>query len=132
MDSLQWSAQTKPSQLHLNAMIRKLKSGEYRLYSAKKNPKTGRRRNLGTFSSRARCDEARAGGTVLQEEVSGKGALPVLTGRLRCGTGETPALTLPWRPAKAVRGRAGAGGEITAEFVAETRKNYEMLLAGCL
>jgi hypothetical protein len=34
-------------------MIRKLKSGEYRLYSEKKNPKTGRRRNLGTFSSRA-------------------------------------------------------------------------------
>ena len=32
-------------------MIRKLKSGEYRLYSRKKNPKTGRRRNLGTFSS---------------------------------------------------------------------------------
>jgi hypothetical protein len=34
-------------------MIRKLKSGQYRLYSRKKNPKTGRRRNLGTFSSRA-------------------------------------------------------------------------------
>ncbi len=34
-------------------MIRKLKSGEYRLYSRKKNPKTGRRRNLGTFRSRA-------------------------------------------------------------------------------
>jgi len=32
-------------------MIRKLKSGEYRLYSPKKNPKTGKRRNLGTFSS---------------------------------------------------------------------------------
>jgi hypothetical protein len=31
-------------------MIRKLKSGEYRLYSRKKNPKTGKRRNLGTFS----------------------------------------------------------------------------------
>lgn len=34
-------------------MIRKLKSGEYRLYSRKKNPKTGRRRNLGTFKTRA-------------------------------------------------------------------------------
>jgi hypothetical protein len=34
-------------------MIRKLKSGEYRLYSRKKNPKTGRRRNLGTFATRA-------------------------------------------------------------------------------
>jgi len=34
-------------------MIRKLSSGEYRLYSAKKNPKTGRRRNLGTFRTLA-------------------------------------------------------------------------------
>ena len=34
-------------------MIRKLQSGKYRLYSRKKNPKTGRRRNLGTFSTRA-------------------------------------------------------------------------------
>ena len=34
-------------------MIRKLRSGQFRLYSRKKNPKTGRRRNLGTFSSRA-------------------------------------------------------------------------------
>ena len=33
-------------------MIRKLKSGESRLYSRKKNPKTGKRRNLGTFSTR--------------------------------------------------------------------------------
>jgi len=32
-------------------MIRKLKSGQFRLYSAKKNPKTGKRRNLGTFKS---------------------------------------------------------------------------------
>jgi hypothetical protein len=34
------------------AMIRKLKSG-YRLYSRKKNPKTGKRRNLGTFKTKA-------------------------------------------------------------------------------
>lgn len=34
-------------------MIRRLKSGEYRLYSRKKNPKTGKRRNLGTFASLA-------------------------------------------------------------------------------
>ena len=34
-------------------VIRKLKSGEYRLYSRKKNPKTGKRRNLGTFKTRA-------------------------------------------------------------------------------
>jgi hypothetical protein len=32
-------------------MIRKLKSGEYRLYSRKKEASTGKRRNLGTFSS---------------------------------------------------------------------------------
>src|ERR1041384_1907391 len=35
-------------------MIRKTKSG-YRLYSRKKNPKTGKRRNLGTFSSLAKA-----------------------------------------------------------------------------
>jgi hypothetical protein len=34
-------------------MIRKLSDGKYRLYSSKKNPKTGRRRNLGTFKTRA-------------------------------------------------------------------------------
>lgn len=34
-------------------MIRKLSSGKYRLYSRKKDPKTGRRKNLGTFSTRA-------------------------------------------------------------------------------
>ena len=34
-------------------MIRKLKTGEYRLYSRKKDAKTGKRRNLGTFKSRA-------------------------------------------------------------------------------
>jgi hypothetical protein len=34
-------------------MIRKLPDGRYRLYSRKKDPKTGRRRNLGTFTSRA-------------------------------------------------------------------------------
>ena len=32
-------------------MIRKLKLGQYRLFSVKKDPKTGRRRNLGTFDS---------------------------------------------------------------------------------
>jgi hypothetical protein len=34
-------------------MIRKLSTGGYRLYSRKRNPKTGRRRNLGTFKSLA-------------------------------------------------------------------------------
>jgi len=32
-------------------LIRKLKSGEYRLYSRKQYPKTGKRKNLGTFPS---------------------------------------------------------------------------------
>ncbi len=38
-------------------MIRKLPSGKYRLYSRKKNEKTGRRRNLGTFGSRADAEK---------------------------------------------------------------------------
>ena len=38
-------------------MIRKLKSGEYRLYSRKTDRRTGRRRNLGTFSSRAAAEK---------------------------------------------------------------------------
>jgi hypothetical protein len=38
-------------------VIRKLPSGKYRLYSLKKNPKTGRRRNLGTFPTRAAAEK---------------------------------------------------------------------------
>ena len=34
-------------------MIRKLTDGRYRLYSKKKDAKTGKRRNLGTFATRA-------------------------------------------------------------------------------
>jgi hypothetical protein len=34
-------------------MIRKLSSGEYRLYSRKTDPRTGKRRNLGTFKTKA-------------------------------------------------------------------------------
>jgi len=37
-------------------MIRKLASGGYRLYSRKINPRTGRRRNLGTFATRAAAE----------------------------------------------------------------------------
>ena len=37
-------------------MIRKLVSGRYRLYSRKKDPKTGKRRNLGTFTTRAAAE----------------------------------------------------------------------------
>ena len=38
-------------------MIRKLRDGRFRLYSRKKNAKTGKRRNLGTFSSRAAAEK---------------------------------------------------------------------------
>jgi len=38
-------------------MIRKLSSGGYRLYSRKKNPKTEKRRNLGTFKSRSAAEK---------------------------------------------------------------------------
>ena len=38
-------------------MIRKLKSGVYRLYSRKKDPKTGKRRNLGTFATREAAEK---------------------------------------------------------------------------
>jgi hypothetical protein len=37
-------------------VIRKLASGQYRLYSRKKDPKTGKRRNLGTFPSREKAE----------------------------------------------------------------------------
>jgi hypothetical protein len=38
-------------------MIRKLPSGKYRLYSRKKNLKTGKRRNLGTFDTRSAAEK---------------------------------------------------------------------------
>jgi hypothetical protein len=38
-------------------MIRKLRKGGYRLYSRKKSRKTGKRRNLGTFKTRAAAEK---------------------------------------------------------------------------
>jgi hypothetical protein len=38
-------------------MIRKLKSGKYRIYSKKKDPDTGKRRNLGTFDTRKAAEK---------------------------------------------------------------------------
>jgi hypothetical protein len=38
-------------------MIRKLKDGKYRLYSRKRDAKTGKRRNLGTFKSRTAAEK---------------------------------------------------------------------------
>ena len=40
-----------------SALIRKLKSGKYRLYSRKKDPKTGKQRNLGTFDTREAAEK---------------------------------------------------------------------------
>jgi hypothetical protein len=38
-------------------MIRKLPGGGYRLYSSKRDPKTGKRRNLGTFKTRPEAEQ---------------------------------------------------------------------------
>jgi hypothetical protein len=38
-------------------VIRKLPDGKYRLYSRKQNPKTGKRRNLGTFATREAAEQ---------------------------------------------------------------------------
>jgi hypothetical protein len=38
-------------------MIRKLRSGGYRFYSRKLDPRTGKRRNLGTFRTRAQAEK---------------------------------------------------------------------------
>jgi hypothetical protein len=37
-------------------MIKKLSSGRYRLYARKRNTRTGKRRNLGTFATRAAAE----------------------------------------------------------------------------
>jgi hypothetical protein len=38
-------------------MIKKLKSGKYRLYARKKDPRTGQHKNLGTFDTREEAEE---------------------------------------------------------------------------
>lgn len=38
-------------------MIRKIKTGEYRIYSRHPDPKTGKRRNLGTFASKEKAEQ---------------------------------------------------------------------------
>jgi len=50
---LRWASAAHPRCRLEVAVIRKLKSGEYRLYSRKKDAKSGKRRNLGTFKTRA-------------------------------------------------------------------------------
>jgi hypothetical protein len=49
--------EVNPQRIGAQIMIRKLKSGQYRLYSRKTDPKTGKRRNLGTFGSRAAAEK---------------------------------------------------------------------------
>ena len=46
----------RPRDQEATTMIRKLTNGTYRLYSRKKHPRTGKRRNLGTFRSRAAAE----------------------------------------------------------------------------
>ena len=41
----------------MSIMIRKLRTGEYRLYSRKIDPRTGKRRNLGTFPTREAAEK---------------------------------------------------------------------------
>jgi hypothetical protein len=50
---MRFKAQYRASQ----QMIRRLKSGQYRLYSRKRDPRTGRRRNLGTFTTREKAEK---------------------------------------------------------------------------
>jgi len=41
----------------MGLVIRKLRSGKYRLYSRRLDPRTGRRRNLGTFDTRTAAEQ---------------------------------------------------------------------------
>jgi hypothetical protein len=50
-------ASAKQEGIKVSTMIRKLKSGQYRLYSRKIGSKTGKRRNLGTFPTRAKAEQ---------------------------------------------------------------------------
>jgi hypothetical protein len=59
-------------------MIRKRKSGEYRLYSRKKDASTGKRRNLGTFSSLEKAKQH-------EREVRASRSTEGATGRPGCG-----------------------------------------------
>lgn len=56
-DTVRAQATCKMASASTPAMIRKLKSGEYRLYSRKKDAATGKRRNLGTFATRERAQQ---------------------------------------------------------------------------
>jgi hypothetical protein len=66
-------------------MIRKLKSGGHRLYSRKTNPKTGRRRNLGTFKTRAAAELLSRDGLKAYDGASCRD-IPILSGIIFDGT----------------------------------------------
>jgi len=51
------SIDDRSADAQLVGVIRKLASGQYRLYSRKRDPRTGRRRNLGTFPNRAAAEK---------------------------------------------------------------------------
>ena len=59
-------------------MIRKLKSGQFRLYSRKPNPKTGKRRNLGTFRTRAGAEKHERGAVFQARRLSPFAVMPGL------------------------------------------------------
>jgi hypothetical protein len=54
-----WRASYRSGAAHLRrlAMIRKLKTGEFRIYSRHADPKTGKRKNLGTFATREKAEQ---------------------------------------------------------------------------
>ena len=51
------SIDDRAADAQLVGVIRKLASGQYRLYSRKRDPKSGHRRNLGTFRTRAAAEK---------------------------------------------------------------------------
>jgi hypothetical protein len=57
MDARPRTIGNSPDKKEWSDMIRKLKSGKYRLYSKKKDAKTGKRKNLGTFDTRAAAEK---------------------------------------------------------------------------
>ena len=57
VSALSFEKMNVPTPQRRSHMIRKLASGEYRLYSRKTDPKTGKRRNLGTFDSREKAEQ---------------------------------------------------------------------------
>jgi len=56
-------------------MIRKLSTGKYRLYSRKPDRKTGKRRNLGTFGTRAAAERHERAVAVLQAPLTRRAPL---------------------------------------------------------